>query len=182
MINLLPVSCKKKAEREILRRFIVVFGLGLAFLFFVEAAAAFVLYFTSDVYLKNFQQQMASTENLAKMKNLVVLEENVGELNEFLKSFSSEAPDAEKISKEISIIAKFLPSSLKIKSFSFEPAKDGASISKVNLTGFAGSRDDLLDFTGDLRRSGEFESIQSPVSNILTEKEFDFLIEIVLKN
>ncbi len=49
---------------------------------------------------------------------------------------------------------------------------------KVSLTGVAGTRTNLILFVESLKKEKSFKSVNSPVSNLIKEKNLNFLINI----
>ena len=50
-----------------------------------------------------------------------------------------------------------------------------------SVSGIADTRDDLLVFVQALRDAPEFDSVRSPISNLLSDKDARFKLEIVIK-
>ena len=86
------------------------------------------------------------------------------------------------ISDDILKILELVPFSVKINSLLFDAKICNNCFSSILIRGHAETRSDLMDFIGSLSSSNYFEAIESPVSNLLDERDVYFSITIELKN
>ena len=182
MINLLPQKNKKKLKKDILRRFIVVGGLGFSGLVLVVIILSFASYSHMSTLVQGFSEQLRLTKNLAVLKNLEELEFEVKETNVLISSLSQDRKDMELITDDLDKVLNIQPHSIKTKGFLFECGnKEQKQPSKMMVSGNALTRKSLLNFIDDLKSSGQFKSVISPISNLLEESDVDFTLSIELK-
>jgi len=182
MINLLPLQDKNIEKKEILRRFIAVLGLGLSFLLCAEIVFSLILLFFVGSFEKNLSDQVSYEEKLADLKNVESLESEAKRLNEFLVLFNAGEKETELISGDISDILSVLPSSLRINSLLFDKGICADCPSKIAIVGNADTRESLIGFISDLKLEERFREVESPISNLLAEKNVNFSLILDLEN
>lgn len=183
MINLLPQEYKKMVERETLRRFVFCAGLMFLFLFLAETVFAFVLFFWTDSYLKNNQQQLELTKQLSDVKQLGQIEKKSAELNGFL-DFFKKTEIRYNISGDMKMILSTLPPTLKLNSIFFESGVSDKMSERVErkfiVGGKAETREDLINFIGMLKKNGAFKKIEFPPASFLSAKNVEFSLTVTL--
>ncbi|MBI3273656.1 MAG: hypothetical protein HYZ69_00775 [Candidatus Colwellbacteria bacterium] len=173
--NLLPPEQKTIVMRELTGRTIRFFAAVFVFVFFLHTI--FILpFFFSTYFIKNVLERSLALEQGAAEKLRVpkIAEEALG-LKNMLKKIFTHAAESDK-------------ASLSFKKF-FEFAETGVTLSTVHieqngtifLTGTASTRRNLLLFEKELRQSGRFLEISSPLSNIIEETNAQFTIRGILK-
>lgn len=173
MINLLPMKYKKAAQKEFLRRFIAVFGLGLLVLVITELLFSLGLLFSASSSFESFERQTTFSEEMANLKKLDELEMKMRDLNHLLDLCQKEEENLQIISDDISYVLDILPPSIKINSLLFQNEQ-------LSLFGHADIRGDLLSFVDKLETVSSFEKVESPISNLLVENDIEFSLVIKL--
>ncbi len=177
MANLIPRERQKKTKKEFFRRFFVVFGIAISFLLCVQIIFSFVSYFFINSSVENIDDQLFSTKKLAEKKGLVFFEKETKGLNNLLKEFNKNEKKLVLASEKINNVLVNVPSSIKVKKMLFDgPNKNDSA--RMLIIGTAQTRDVFVSFLDKLRKKEYFESIESPVSNLLKERNLDFSITI----
>jgi hypothetical protein len=179
MINLLPDNYKKLARKELLRRFLAVFGLFFSVLVFVQLVLFVVVFFVVNFTAEDLKRQKDVAAGLAAKENLTGIESEVAELNNLLEFYRKRQPLDGSFYNDISqILSK--SSSISINSFMFEGERCAGCTARITVSGHASSREELVFFVEELRNSGHFEQVKSPPSNLLAEENVDFSVTVEL--
>ncbi len=101
MINLLPFRNKKLIRREILRRCVIVVGLGISVLVFVQIILSAILFFLVNSFEDSLKSQADFVEELANIKNLEPLEAETKQFNDLLALLEQEKDDANEQLREL---------------------------------------------------------------------------------
>lgn len=171
--NLLPPEQKTAIMREIYSRAIRFFACILTIVFLVHSILLLPSYFPQRL-VKNELTRSLAVEHAAEV-GIVKTQEKLAELQRILI-------DVEAYSRESG------KASLLLKTF-FGLAESGVILSTVHIeengnvliAGTASTRRNLLMFEKEMRRSGRFLEISSPLSNILDETDAQFTIRGTLK-
>ncbi len=167
-------------KKEYFRRLTVVAGF---FLLFVCLSAIILLspsVFLVKKYKENYAKQLNFSERRLALSSAPESILVAKELNLKLKKLKKLQKKGEELSVLIKKITENKPRGVKLKVFLYDKrAKDVSD--KILVQGFSTTRDDLLDFVEKLRNSGKFAGVESPPSNLLSEKDVDFNIFVILK-
>lgn len=174
MINLLPDDNKRLIRNEMTRRVVAVFSLGLLALLLVQLIFFVLLDFLVDTHEKNYSRQLLTAETSAQKENLEKMEKQLLEMNNLLSFYESNQGKLGLFSDNLQDTLDILPADIKLNSFVSE--KDN-----FYLRGHAATRDGLISFVEQLRKKDAFESVESPISNLLAGSDIDFSLNIKLK-
>ncbi len=177
MINLLAPEDKKVLVGEYRRHKLVVGGV---LWFFVSSAA--VIIFTS-LYIVLYFDQREVVLNLAKIKQ--EYEAVASDVSE--RSITTVNQQAELLLSPASLLPTVLldklvslrPTGVLISNIAYKPA--GEEII-VNLNGQANSRQDFLRLLSNLQSESTFTTVDSPVDNLIRERNVQFSLVIHLKS
>lgn len=180
MINLLPLENKIAIKKEYLRRILVVGGIFLFSIIILGNILTFSIFFLMDKQEKEYSSSLAMTNIHLSKENKDEIEAFVLDINsktgDFLES-QSKLRSMSGIIKEI-ISAKEGP--IKIENISFSRG-DGKKIKdNISVKGVGATRAGLLKFIENLERSRMFSGVQSPVANLLRERNINFSLLIEL--
>lgn len=172
-MNFLSEENKKTIKREYFRRLFIVIGLFS----FGAILIGVVLLLPSSFFLKSQKENLKrllviSEERFSRSKteNIIPI---VEKLNVKISLLSSGQKNIEEKSAIIKSILEEKTSKIKINDFFLEKGK-------VSIQGLSDSREDLLAFIASLKNKKYFKKVESPVSNLIKEKNIEFIISIEL--
>lgn len=172
-MNFLPEEDKRKIKKEYLRRLFVVLGIFS----FSAISIGIILLLSSAVFLRgqkhNLERQLAISEERllrGKIENTISLAE---ELNAKISLLGSGQENIGEKSAFIKIILEEKTNKIKINDFFFDKGK-------VLIQGISENRQNLLSFIDSLRKKKDFKKVESPVSNLIKERDIEFKLTIEL--
>jgi hypothetical protein len=174
-MNFLPEKNKIIIKKEYFRRIFII--IGLFFFFLILASDLFL--FSFSLLLKNqkesFSRQLEfSEERLARSeaKDIIPLIKDLNEKISLLQSSPARGGTVEKSALMKNILSR-KPDKITIKEFLFEK-------NKISIWGFSDTRDNMLGFINSLKEEKSFKKVESPIANLLKEKDIEFSISIEL--
>lgn len=173
--NLLPRDEKSSIRSEENFRLVLILVVGFFLAFLVGSLLLLPSYLPFVFARKEFLRQLTVEEELTKQRNVSKIAADANNLKNrlgFLKSYLI------KPARGSTLLRDFLGASaggITISTLSVK--KDGF----VLIRGEARTRSDLLRLESLLRDSGKFDTISSPLSNIIREINVNFSIEGSLK-
>ncbi len=173
-LNLLPPDEKQKIESaQAQRKILSLGGAALILILVFLALLSFIWLFlaiqknSADLIYKNIQ---ANSQSEA-FKNF---ESEAKKLNEKLSRADALVESSNHYSAALKKLTELAPQDIKFVTFS-------ASQNKVNLEGFAASRDSLMAFKDSLSQSLYFDKVDMPLSNFLKQTNIDFFVSFEIK-
>lgn len=170
MIKINLLSDQEKKERLIDRKVGIVVRLGLSIVFaaFLLAFVMFSALVILGINLESVKEETKKypVESMQKIEETENLLKEVELISQKIGRDSQNVPYWGKILKNISAIS---PSGVKMTNIHIEKEH-------VKLTGFAKTREEFLTFQDGLKRD-YFKNLVSPVSNLVSPKDFSFIIE-----
>lgn len=171
-MNFLPEEDKKMIRKECWRRFFVVAG-PFSFLAFL---IGILLLFPSYVLLKSGEsdlvRQVAISEERLKRSQTGEVTPLVKDLNAKISFLEKERKTIEEKNPAIKNILEEKPPEVKINNLFLDKKR-------IVIQGFSSTRSGLLLFIDNLKKKG-FEKTESPIANIIKEKDIEFSINIEL--
>ena len=168
-INILPDEQKEKRGIEKKIGKIIRFGFSLVFALLVLLAVLFSAKLVMNIDYKSVQETFGShSEN--SDKDIKQTEKFLADMNNIsgkINKISDETPRWSKILKKISEIC---PPDLQVTLFHVEKQH-------IKIGGFSKNREAFLGFQEKLKAEG-FGNINSPISNLVSPKDFKFEIEM----
>lgn len=172
--NLIPEEYKKNLKIEKVQRFVVIVSIALTII------AVLNIIFILPTYLPLLSEQkginqilkieQSSPEKL-KLKESIVEAKKV---NERVASIQEVIALPARASSLLDIFLSRAGNNIEMETISVSVGGN------VSISGFARTRKSLLDFENALRDSGFFQTIDSPISNIIKEVDIRFTIQILL--
>ncbi len=153
------------------------------FLLFVCLSAIILLIpsvFLVKKYKENSAKQLVFSERRLALSSAPESILVAKELNLKLKKLKNLLKEKDELSSLIKNITENKPRGVKLKVFLYDKRANGVS-DKILVKGFSATRGDLLDFIERIKGSGKFAGVESPPSNLLSEKNVDFNIFVILK-
>ncbi len=178
MINLIPTEEKKEIVKDFYLRFSVIFFIVLNFLILLFLIAIL------PSYLISYEKKNSINNKFEMQKNEIIPEidqkaqASIKDLDAKLalldKTKNSQYVFSKKVIDEI--ISKKV-SGIKITSFSYE--NNSLEGKKVNITGIAGNREQLLLFRKLLESDTSFKEVNLPISNFAKGSNLDFNLSLI---
>ncbi len=180
MINLLPYDEKEKALKERLRRAIVVFSLALASILLIGIILMLPAYFYLFFQKQGVERQLQGAEQEADKSETEALKKEVAGINSKLSILDNAGKSSKPVAGLFSKVLRAMPEGVSVKSISYSASK-GQAPGSMALDGKADTRDAFILFKKNIEESGDFSKIESPVSNLLSEKDVDFSLTLTIK-
>ena len=178
MINLIPIEEKKEIRKDFYYRFLTMFFSMLCFSVLVLLIAI------SPSYIISLEKKNSMNQKLEKQKNevmpeidqkaLISIKDLDMKLALLVNARKNKYIFSEKVINEI-ISQKVL--GIKITRFFYQ--NDILEGKKVNITGLAQNREQLLMFRRALEDSGSFKEVNLPISNFIKENNIEFNLNLV---
>lgn len=180
MINLIPPKEKEKLSIERVKRMIIIFW----FLVFFFILCLVLILLAVRIYAKSQfavqQSYAASIKKEFKKESIEEVKSKVQFINSNLDKMNSFYENKFYFSSLIEKISQTLPENLYLNEFSIISLKKNSTedeyVLKISLAGFSPSRDDLLEFKGNLESRKEFVSVTFPASNWVEKINIDFSV------
>ncbi|RJQ13909.1 hypothetical protein C4553_02035 [Candidatus Parcubacteria bacterium] len=175
-INLLPPEKKKDYRTELNRRLIVFYSVGLLVVLgiFVSLLLSINLYLSIESGTLN--EEIATLESLPRNKELRKLELTLRDLSATLANTSAVKKELSPIHGFFNDLAAARPTGVYLLSFSFDRQQ-----LKASLRGFAPTRNEVIRFKENLEKVGWVAGVESPLSNVIRERDINFDFSIDLK-
>ena len=176
-LNLLPDEDLRSIGYEKLSRFFIIIFVNLAVIIIVGAVLMLPSYFFITFQGSEEAQQVETAKKSIEAKRVQEAEEIIRATNAKLKILSEEGLQARSLSSYLEALSRHVPSGLRVEQLSY-----GGSDNKMELAGNATTRDIFLSFLSSLRTDASFPEVHSPVTNILRDKDVDFILSLTLSN
>jgi Tfp pilus assembly protein PilN len=178
MINLIPIEEKKKIRKDFYYRLLIVFLILFVFLAFVSLVAMVPAYVTS------VDKKISINKKLEIQKNEVMPEIDqqaqiaIKDLDNRLGLLEKARENKYVFSKKVidEIISKKV-SGIKINRIFYE--NDSLEGRKVNITGLAQNREQLLLFRRALENDSTFKNVDLPISNFVKGQDIQFNLDLI---
>lgn len=175
IINLLPQFAQREIKLHILGRQLHTFGIvivgSLIIVFFLGLASAFWIQksiSSANVEIFTLNNSLTSSDNR-------ILEEEVKSLNQEIKTINNLRNQHYYYSKALLEFANLVPANMQISLLTLDRLSG-----KVEVFGTAKSRDSVLDFWSNVKKSNFFTNIDFPLANLeqATNSQFSFTFYI----
>ncbi len=175
-LNLLSPEAKAALAYERYRRAVLWFGGGLAvalliFLVLLLPTYFFLIFQRGEV-LRALELEMRSEEFLKSRE----VESFIREVNALARAIRVEEASRITLSPLLAEVIRALPPAVTISSLQFEERRR-----ELALTGHADTRAAFLQTLANLRANPRFESLSSPITNIIRDRDIDFTLKATLK-
>ena len=178
MINLLPYDEIEKLGREHLGRFAVVAGLSLSGI----VAIGLILLVPSYLFLlyekRELGRELELTYRSLEMSEVDYIESEIANFNAALGIFEKNEREIRPVASILEKILSFRPDTMRFESIGYSRTKG----ERISVKGRVSSREVFLDFVARLETSGLFKKVDSPVSNLLREKDVDFSLILEIES
>lgn len=170
MINLLSETAKKNLTRERFSRLLVITGTGL-FIILISSALLIMPTLASLNLQKNeFSRELEAAKKSPTLGRVEEVEVNIAKTNEKSRIFAQGVSRENRISPVLIEAISTLAPSIKISELAYSGPVE------FRLRGLVGDRDDLLKFIEFLDKSEQIDEVNSPISNLLKDRNIEFSI------
>ena len=168
MINLLPVEAKKQLAHDRFSRLLFVCGLIMLAIFFSGAALMFLAFVSLNLQKGELLRELEAARKSPTLQRVEEVEASIRKTNERLRIFSRSLGRENRISHILEAVIGYRQSTVSLEELTF------SGPSEFRLKGVAGTRDDLLVFTRLLNSSDLIAKVNSPISNLLKDRNVEF--------
>jgi len=168
-LNLLPPKEKEKLELDNLNQLIFFLAIRIAIFLLIFTLLLITTYYCLSILLKEQKRLIEINKNDIKIQQLVKIEENIKNVNQQLGKIHLKQKELVVWTPILEELAKITHSGVYLSNFSYN-----LSINKINLSGWAESRDKLINFKNSLEESAFFVNLESPLSNLIKQNDINF--------
>lgn len=174
-INLLPQDYQKDSRRELIRRLIAVGGVALFLVLAANLVLISPLWLLFSLEEKELGRQLEAIKSSPAFGRVAEIEKDIKDLNEAVALFKARESERFGITQALESIIQNKPEGVKIESFYFSSAKEAPpQPARISVFGKARNREALIMFTQKNEADPFFASVQSPISNLLKDSDFDY--------
>ena len=174
MINLLPLDAKKQLARERFGRLLFVYGLAMLAIFFSGSSLMFLAFVSLNLQKGELSRELEAARKSPTLARVEEVEASIKKTNERLRVFSRSLDRENRISQILIETLKHRQSTVSLEELTFNGP------SEFRLKGVAGTRDDLLAFTKLLSGSDLIAEVNSPISNLLKDRNVGFSLSFTV--
>ncbi|OGZ32299.1 MAG: hypothetical protein A3I88_03775 [Candidatus Portnoybacteria bacterium RIFCSPLOWO2_12_FULL_39_9] len=176
-LNLLPPKEKKEFESTETRRWFFLFGNRLFFFLIIFILLCLSAYFYLSIILKSQEKLIEIEENHFKTSQLSQLEREIEQTNQKLQEIYNLQKDLKPMTPVLEKLTDLRPEGVYLIGLSYQ--KDDGQIS---LNGRADSREQFLVFQKNLGEEPRFIDLNSPISNLLKQRDINFNLTFKVKD
>lgn len=166
--NLLPSEQKQAVYIEDTRNIVRFFAFGIIGVLSAALLTLLPFYIWFAIQTKDAERFLLAKEEAFQGLEIEATTARIAEMKDTVADVQAFLPRAPKAFQIVEVVSEDLGADATIRNLA---VKNDRSIS---VSGFAATRNDLLDFEGRLRSSGRFQDITSPLSNIIRETDIEF--------
>ncbi len=168
-LNLLPPAEKKDLRISEFNR--LIFSLAGWFLVILVIFSIFLAgaFLSLSILLKEQANLVAIRESEPQMQNLLKIEDKIKQTNQIIKQINSKQRQMVLWTPLLERLTKTVPAGLYLTNLSYQPSGN-----RIILNGWADQREDLLCFQRSLEENPFFAEVETPLANLVKEKNIDF--------
>ena len=174
MLNLLPPQKSKELHLNLLHQAIL--GAAISIIFIIIALILLLLLGRAflNFNLNETKRELNLWQTKPEIKEVENLEKQIKELNEKLTFLDGTYKKQVKFSSFLEDLAKDMPAGIVLNNISIEES------GKVNIGGYASTRDVLLFFKGTLETASYVKEFNFPLSNLTKATNITFYLNFKL--
>jgi Tfp pilus assembly protein PilN len=161
IINLLPKQARRELQLELISKQIFRFWIWVVF----SVAVFFVLIWISVFYMESEMQRVEDEITVHKKElsssNTLDLQNKVKALNQGIKNFQNLQSQHYLWSKALVGLSEVIPADSRIETLSMD-----RQTGKVEISGFSTTRESVIQFWANVKKSRFFKDIDFPLSNL----------------
>ncbi|PIS38883.1 MAG: hypothetical protein COT34_01425 [Candidatus Nealsonbacteria bacterium CG08_land_8_20_14_0_20_43_11] len=177
MINLLPPSEKELLVQDEKRKPIIIFGFLISAFFVFLSLILFAINVEVETNLEAQKVVFQMEEERLNTQQVTDLKRKISSANKELLVLDSFYQKKVNLVDVIEKISQLLPPNVSLTNFSYQETGF-----KMTLSGFALTREELVEFKEKLEKEGSFQEISFPASNWVKPREIKFNLTLKLKN
>ena len=180
MSNLLTTNEIKQIKLLYKKRFVVIVLRS----FVVLSILAGVCLVPSYLYSKNQEDILLAKKDMFEKRQAGELKQSlissINDINTRLDGFSGSTLSSPITASFIDPIIKAKVSSITLSSFSYAVGSTGDT-ARVGISGVSGSREAILSFAGNLKKTSGVTNVDVPITNFIQESNMPFTVTITVK-
>lgn len=178
MINLIPIEEKKKMVKDFYLRFIIVSLVTISFVILIACVALLPSYFFVTAKENVIKTKIENQKNTPLSTPDIETSTAVLDINNKLQIIENSKQNKFFITQKVinEILIKKLPE-IKISQISYN--SDTPDGKRIQVTGFAPSREKLLLFRMALEDNPAFKKVDLPISNFVKGSDISFFITLI---
>lgn len=175
-LNLLPPLVKKELRIEKINRQLLTAGTLILVTLIIFALLLGLINLFLWLQTKSLQKQIIQTEAHLEMEQVEEFEESIKALNQALINLDERQTAQINYSTILNQLIQLIPTALQVRGLSLDNS------GQMQLTGYAPTREQLLQLKENLENSPDFIQIEFPLSNLLKSREIDFSLTFQSKD
>lgn len=175
-ISLLPPEQKKEYKMELNRRLIVFYSIGLLTIIGIFIGLLFSITVYLDIQNDALNQQIIILETAPKAKEIRGLELAIKDFSNLLSKARTIKASLYAFHPFFRDINSIMPQGVYVNTLSVD-----RQTQKASLTGFAPTRAEVIGFKDGLGKLPWVKLVDSPLSNLIKERNINFSFTIDLK-
>ncbi|USN53932.1 MAG: PilN domain-containing protein [Candidatus Nomurabacteria bacterium] len=124
------------------------------------------------VRIQQLDDEIQSTQQTELVQQTTAAESKVREFNTLVKFFSEETELIFPLSDRVAEISKIIPTGIKVDQLSLN-----MNAKQLTLAGSASNRDSYLSLRDALANTGWFESVELPITDLLSRENIRFTLQ-----
>lgn len=176
MLNLLPFQQKRELKLNLLNQAAIRVAISIIFMILILALLLLIARIIININLIETEKELSFWQSRAEIKELEILEKNIGELNKNLIFLNGLYQNQNKFSSFLENLAKDVPVDIRLDNVFL-----GES-SAVNISGFAPTRNALINFKNVLEKAPYVSEFNFPLSNLTKATNINFRLSFKLRN
>lgn len=177
-LNLLPPEDKKRVGHQRLIRFFIYVNIIIAILLIIGNILLLPTYFFLFFQNRGAKEILAAQQQTAQTEQAHEIETRIQQINTALDRLKAKySTPKDSLTESITDIITKAPPGITLTFLSFEK-----ETSRVLVRGHAETRDELSRFVSAIREYPSFRDVQSPVENILRDKNVSFTLSFTIFN
>ena len=168
-LNLLPPKEKEEAKLDDFIHWLTFFATPISIFLIIFVLLLGGTFFSLFVMTKAQEEAIKIWESDSKIQEFFQTEEEIAKLNQILVQVYSKQEETISWTLILEEISKIMPSGAYLTNLSYNKDKN-----IISLIGWANERKDVLSVKKLLEENPLFEQVNSPLSNLLKQREINF--------
>lgn len=168
-LNLLPPKEKEEAKLADFIRWLIFFATPISIFLIIFILLLVGTFFSLFVMTRAQEEAIKIRESDSKMQELFQTEERIAEINQILDQVYNKQKETISWTLILEEMSKIMPNGAYLTNFSYNKNNN-----TISLIGWADERKDVLSVEKLLEENPLFEQVNSPLSNLLKQREINF--------
>ena len=143
-------------------------------IFSIFLASAFL---SLSILLKEQTNLITIRESEPQMQNLLKIEDKIRQTNQVIKQINSKQRQMVLWTPLLEGLTKIVPTGVCLTTLAYQ-----SNSNQIILNGWANQREDLLRFQKSLEENPFFAEVETPLANLVKEKDIDFSFTLQLNS